>query len=189
MASSIRGAGLFMADSALAALIEDPERLDLARGRFSESPPSYRSHMSHNSTVLQSPDPPSEEQQHREEWKWQLIQEHEASFPSNQFRTQKLEELEWMREAAENRTRRRPVGPNWYELAEEAVKSRWVEQGIWNDDWKNRTVWRWKHEEPLEPESELEANADADVEAPLSASRQREQRQSQGDRRVPRTRD
>ncbi|KAI1655127.1 hypothetical protein F4813DRAFT_398672 [Daldinia decipiens] len=40
MADTIRGDGLLMAHDALAELIEDPQRLDRARNRFSNSPPT-----------------------------------------------------------------------------------------------------------------------------------------------------
>ncbi|KAH8669291.1 hypothetical protein BGZ61DRAFT_306762, partial [Ilyonectria robusta] len=155
------------ADRALAAFVENPQRLDHARGRFSESPPSYRSHLSHNSTRSQSPNPPSEEQKRRGERKWQLIREHRASFPSNQFDAEKSEEIDRLYEANRNRSRRQPAGTNIYKLAEENVKTRWVEQGIWNERWKQLTLWRWKHEEPFEPESESVSDSAAEGEAPL----------------------
>lgn len=48
-------------------------------------------------------------------------------------------------------------------LAREEVKKQWIEQGIWNDKWKNpRAKWRWKHEEPLELESESETDPEFD---------------------------
>ncbi|KAH6884921.1 hypothetical protein B0T10DRAFT_577314 [Thelonectria olida] len=168
MADSIRGDGLFRADMALAALVVDPQRLDRARERFSEPPPSYTSHLSHNSTLSQSPNPPSEEQRRREERKWQLIREHGASLPSNRFATEKSEEIDRLYEGDRYPTRRQPVGTNHCKLAWENVKKRWVEQGIWNDKWKSRGgVWRWKHEEPLEPESEWEIDSEAGAATPL----------------------
>lgn len=136
MADIIRGDRLLRADRALAVLVENPQRLDHARGRFSESPPSYKSHLSHNSTRSQSPNPPSEEQKRREERKWQLTREHRASFPSNQFDAEKSEEIDRLYEANRNRSRRQPAGISIYKLAEENVKIRWVEQGIWNEKWK-----------------------------------------------------
>lgn len=168
MADTIRGSGLFRADRALAALVEDPQRLDLARERFSESPPSYRSHLSHNSTRSQSPHSPSKEQRLRDEHKWKLIQEHGASYPSNQLKAQKREEIKCLNEAAWNLTdRNQLVGKDISKVVEENVKKRWVEQGIWNEKWKTRTPWRWKHEEPLDPDSEPEADSDAGFEASL----------------------
>ena len=162
MADLIRGAGLVQADTALAASAEDPEQVDRARGRFSESPPSYRSHLSHNSARSQSPNPPNEEEQRREDWKWQLIKEHEASFPYTQLRAQINEENDRIIKADETRIRFLPVGMNIYELADKNIKERWFEQGIWNEKWEKRSVWRWKHEEPFEPESESEPNSEAE---------------------------
>ena len=72
MADTIRGDGLLIASRSLAVLAEDPERLHRARERYSDFPPSYVSHQSHNSTRSQSPDPPSEEQNRREEQQVQL---------------------------------------------------------------------------------------------------------------------
>lgn len=54
--------------------------------------------------------------------------------------------------------------------AREAVKKRWVEQGIWKDEWDEMVagyygnIGMWKHEEPLEIEPEWET----DTEAPLN---------------------
>lgn len=38
----------------------------------------------------------------------------------------------------EARMRRVPVGRLFHDLAEENVKRRWVEQGIWRDRWYRR---------------------------------------------------
>ena len=156
---------------ALAALVEDPGLLDRARRRFSETP-SYRAHFSHNSTLSQSPNPPSEEQQRRDERKWQLMREYWASFPVGQFEAQSHEEY-------------RPLFNQFFkpapgsgcifsdrhmELARDIVKKQWIEQGIWNVEWGWKPCGRWKHEEPLEAgsESETEIDLEARVRAPLS---------------------
>jgi hypothetical protein len=190
---SLRGDGLFKAQRALTALEDDPQQLDRARDRFGDPPPSYTSHQSHSSTRSQSPDPPSEEQRRREERRWELKKECEASFPRNQFNAQSREELKRIFEDAyrtrhvpigtdlytlaneelkrtyegkENQVRRLSVGSDPYQLADEIVKKRWVEQGIWKDEWDDRHALsgslygRWKHEEPLEPESESEKEAE-----------------------------
>ncbi|KID85222.1 hypothetical protein MGU_07644 [Metarhizium guizhouense ARSEF 977] len=167
MADPFRGDGLFTADAALAALVQDPERLDRARARFSESPPSYRSRLSHNSTLSQSPDPPSDEQQRRSDLKWKLILEHRASFPSEQFLAQEHEEWDRITQLDPIRMRRIPIGRNYDELAKEKVMKRWVEQGIWNEEWKSRSVWRWKHEEPPDPKFESNKDKTAGTESRL----------------------
>ncbi len=167
MADTVRGDGLVRAERALAALIEDPQRLDRAIRRFSSSPPSYTSHQSHNSTLPQSPDPPSEEHQSREERQVQLYLERMASLPYEQFAAQGLEEQERIFEADQNRTCRVPVGTNYSTLAQENVKKRWVEQGIWNKKWNSMAEGRWKHQEPLEVECESETDSDTEPQATL----------------------
>ncbi|AEO65262.1 uncharacterized protein THITE_2047963, partial [Thermothielavioides terrestris NRRL 8126] len=94
MDDSLRGSGLFKADQALAALVNDPERLERERARFDRSPPAYRSEPSGTTTRSQSTNPRSEAQLLRDERKWQLRLEHEASLPCCQFRDQYLEELD-----------------------------------------------------------------------------------------------
>lgn len=154
MADTVRGDGLIRADRALAALAEDSQRLDHARRRFSDSPPSYTSHQSHNSTLSQSPNPRSEEQRRREERQVQLTLERWASRPYDQFAAQNAEERERIIEAISNRTCRVPGGTDFETLAHENVKKRWVEQGIWNNKWNSMANGSWKHEEPLELEWE-----------------------------------
>jgi len=155
---TLRGDGLVRAQRALAALEENPQRLDRARMRFSDSPPPYTSRQSHNSTRFQSPNPPSEEQRRPEEPRWQLKAERRASLPYYQLQAQESEEEERLLEAHRNGTPRLLVGSNFKKLARENVKKRWVEQGIWNDKWTDTaSTGVWKHEQPLEPEPELEA--------------------------------
>ena len=180
MADTIRGDGLVRTDRALAALVEDPAELRQARVRFSKPPPSYTSQQSHNSTRSQSPDPPSKEQQRREELKWRLKEEYWASYPSNQFETQVSQERDRIFEANKNRTCRVPVGTDFYELAEENVKNRWVEQNIWNEKWGNENPFnngrpwgRWKHEELLEPESKSEAGTEPNAVSLFTSSPKR----------------
>jgi hypothetical protein len=58
-------------------------------------------------------------------------------------------------------------------MAQENVKKRWVEQGIWNDKWDQFAAGRWKHEEPLE--SELSTPSAAESSPPvLLFSKQRQ---------------
>jgi hypothetical protein len=93
-----------------------------------------------------------------------LISEYYASIPFNQFGEQKRQEY--------NRLFNPPPGSglvgddHLLELADETVKYRWIEQGIWDDKWEGRPwscTWAWKHEEPLEPESESESETDSET--------------------------
>lgn len=49
-----------------------------------------------------------------------------------------------------------PAGTDYYNQAKETVKERWVEQGIWNDNWNDMAQGRRRHEELLDPSSESE---------------------------------
>ncbi|KUI63684.1 hypothetical protein VM1G_12009 [Cytospora mali] len=161
MADTIRGDGLFRAHGALAALVKNPQQLDHSRSRFSASPPSYRS-CSQNSTRSQTSDLPTEEERRLEERATQLILERRASVPSVQFDALVRKEEERILKA-EGRLipgQFMPQDINVRTLAKETVKRRWVEQGIWNDNWdKDRYMQRWNHEEPLEVEHELETDS------------------------------
>ncbi|KAI6093924.1 hypothetical protein F4821DRAFT_274258 [Hypoxylon rubiginosum] len=156
MAHTVRD-GLYEAHRALEALIEDPQRLDRARERFSKSP-LYRSGVSQDSTQFHSPEPISEEQTQREKQEWQLITEHRASMPYNQLDAQCQEEEQRILKRTDNTTgailvdKRRLPNAKVCKLARETVEKRWVEQGIWSDRWKDARVWKWKHEEPPELE-------------------------------------
>ncbi|CAJ2510735.1 Uu.00g063600.m01.CDS01 [Anthostomella pinea] len=141
-----------------------------ARRRFSESPPSSTStsHLSPNATRSQSPNPLDDEQQQRDEQNDQLGRDHLASLPRNQSDAQSNEERRQIFEADRNGTCREPAGTDFYELGEENIKKRWVEQGIWNPKWNRPESWngrpegRWKHEEPPELESEYETDSQAE---------------------------
>ncbi|KAJ9316149.1 hypothetical protein DTO271D3_3725 [Paecilomyces variotii] len=182
MANTVRGDGVLLADAALAALAEDPERLDRARKRFSHSLPPYRSQSSGTTTRSQSPNPPSEEQQRCEKRKWQLIREREASLPRYQFDDQRHEEEQRILIAQADECGSCTIRSDEYwlpdsntaELARETVKRRWVEQGIWNDKWKDMNPWKddrpsgpWKHEQPLELKSEWETELEGEGNASL----------------------
>ncbi|KAM6514281.1 hypothetical protein FALCPG4_015434 [Fusarium falciforme] len=155
--NGIRGDGIYGADETLQALLENPAQLELARGRFSQPPPSYTSHLSQNSTRSQSPDPPDEDLQARRDRKFKLRMDHGASYPSSQFKGETAEERARVAKVAQDRTRPTPHldGRDWTEVAKENFKKRWIEQGIWNDEWKPRGLWTWKHEEPLSPDSRV----------------------------------
>jgi hypothetical protein len=148
MATSIRGDGLFRAEAALEALLEDPELLDRARARFSQSPPSYRS-LSGDTTQPDSPDLRSDAQKALEEREWELRNGHGESIPHYQFRAQYIQELNRLMKADQNGTSRRPRAVTIYQHALDTVKSRWIEQGIWRNEWnKTKPGTRCKHEGP-----------------------------------------
>lgn len=166
MANTITANGLFRADRALSALAQDPERLRHARGRFSESPPSYRSQPSGSATRSQSSNAPSEDARRREQRPLQLEREHDAPDPYHQYLAQTHEEEDRIVEAVRNRTRRIPPPVNLQARADMNVRKRWVEQGIWKDRWKETMVGaRWKHEAPLELGSRSDSESESDSQA------------------------
>ncbi|KAI0537194.1 hypothetical protein GGR58DRAFT_527518 [Xylaria digitata] len=169
MADTIRGNGLTIAHNALAALVEDPERLERMRGRFSESPPSYRSRPSGTTTRSRSPNAPSDDDGHRGWREIELFLEHSASLPSYQYKAQVKAECERIyaeRHPTSSIIRDWSPGLDPRGLATETVKKRWIEQGIWKDEWNNdsKPFGRWKHEEPLksEPESETDSGVEGE---------------------------
>ncbi|SPQ19490.1 e44a693d-9297-4259-b985-234fd8e695d6 [Thermothielavioides terrestris] len=165
MDDSLRGSGLFKADQALAALVNDPERLERERARFDRSPPAYRSEPSGTTTRSQSTNPRSEAQLLRDERRWQLRLEHEASLPCCQFRDQYLEELD--RLCALRTYELPPDMPDIDKHADSNVRQRWMEQGIWKDEWTGqfRPVGPWKHEEPPGPAESVAEREQLDREA------------------------
>ncbi len=162
-ADTLRGDGLVRAQRALIGLEGDPERLDRARRRFSDSPPPYTSDQSGTTTRSVSPNPPSKEQRHCQERKMQLAGEREASKPHKQFSAQVEEERRriWNADPRTTWIKINPGDSTFKKEACETVKKRWVEQGIWNNKWNQFAYGRWKHEEPLELESDLETNSKA----------------------------
>lgn len=168
MADSVRGNGPVIAERALVALIEDPERLDRARRRFSESPPTCKSHDSLPSTLSRSPNPPSERQKLREERKWKLIRDRDQSRPYYQFGAEWSEEKKRILREAMAGKPRVPVGTVFDDFAKETVKRRWVEQGIWNNEWDATCPAgaKWKHE----PESDSEDGQDSEPQSPVFSS-------------------
>ncbi|KAF2968348.1 hypothetical protein GQX73_g5204 [Xylaria multiplex] len=168
MADTVRGDGLHIAHNALAALVEDPERLERMRARFSESPPSYRTHQS-GSTLSRSPDAPSDDDGNRGWREIELFKEHAASRPSYQYEAQVKAECERIyKERHPTASIIRQWSPNLdiRGLATETIKKNWIEQGIWKDEWHNdhKPSGQWKHEEPLksEPESETDSGVEGE---------------------------
>ncbi|KAI0908570.1 hypothetical protein F4823DRAFT_639970 [Ustulina deusta] len=175
MADAIRGNGLFIAHNSLAALVEDPQLLDNMRRRFSESPPSYRSRESGTTTRSQSSNAPSSEAPSRGTREIELHIEHSASFPSAQFPVQIREECRQLykeRYLHEVPHRFWEPSPALEASATEIVKKRWIEQGIWKDDWNNgnKPRGRWKHEEPLQSEPGSETDSGGEGQANPFAS-------------------
>lgn len=116
---------------------------------------------------MESPDPPSEEQEAGEELKWELIRELDASNPSDQFDAQVQTEYEGMCQGVRDRTRRVTPGASLLKAAETNVRQRWVEQGIWRDEWSGDRPWpRQKHEEAIDPKPVSETTS------PLSGGQQ-----------------
>jgi hypothetical protein len=147
---------------ALDRLEADPLGLDRARMRFSQSPPPYTSNSSGRTTRSVSPDTRSDEQRRRERRRYQLIEERAASLPQEQFKAEVEEERKriWY---ADPRTRihtYRSIDRTFEEDARGTVKKRWIEQGIWKNNWDNMADGLWKHEEPLEIESGLETDTE-----------------------------
>ncbi|KAI0439399.1 hypothetical protein F4803DRAFT_568535 [Xylaria telfairii] len=143
---------------ALQSLANNPQKLDRARSRFIGSPPLFVSSPSGTTTEWPTPGQPDEEQRWLSQRRFQLEMEYRASFPSSQFEAQVDEEWNKAMREDEMDPRFIVLGQIKYGAqAKERVKKRWVEQGIWNENWKEHCgmVWRWKHEEPLEAEADL----------------------------------
>jgi hypothetical protein len=166
--TALRGDGLVRVHIALDGLEVDPLGLDHARRRFSHSPPPYTSNPSGTTTRSASPNPPSEQEQRREQRRVQLRLERDASLPYEQFAAQIDEEMRrvWNADPRTSWISPMPIAGPLEENACETVKKRWIEQGIWNNKWNEMASGLWKHEEPLELESESETNTEA--ESPLS---------------------
>ncbi|KAK4233742.1 hypothetical protein C8A03DRAFT_38533 [Achaetomium macrosporum] len=108
----IRGKGLVKLDQDLGALAENPELLERARLRFTKSPP-FRFYDS-SSEISLSAVIRTQEELRRDE-KGREVE-----------RLQSKARVDWI-----------PTGqqrPSLERLAEEKVKMRWIEQGIWRDD-------------------------------------------------------
>lgn len=163
---SLRGNGLAKVHRVLNGLEVDPTQLERARRRFSHSPPSHRSYPS--GTTTRSPSPALSDEQRLVE----LEIERRASEPYQQLFDQVGEEKKRIFEAHINRTRRLPAGSNMDTMAHEIVKSRWIEQGIWKNEWTAPGVahGRWKHEEPPALESETETDTEESSSSGFSLS-------------------
>ncbi|KAK4146407.1 uncharacterized protein C8A04DRAFT_9787, partial [Dichotomopilus funicola] len=135
---------LLQAEKTLMALAEDPELLDMFRGRFGKPlppPPSLAS--------TQFPLPITAAQQRYNQKSLELYSSHGKSAPYDLFNTQvtclrygtlepvfKPQECSYGTPVRDERD------------AKEMVKARWIEQGIWDDGWNDKGFPSgfWKHE-------------------------------------------
>ncbi|KAK8008125.1 hypothetical protein PG991_010676 [Apiospora marii] len=173
MGDTLQGHGLFTASDRLAELASDSAQLARARRRFSDSPPSYRSQPSGTTTRSQSFNPPTEEQYNYDRQVCELTLEYRASRPREQWSDETFEEGHRMvQERVEEGTfvyvrdctNLPPV--EFLRWPREAVKKRWVEQGIWNDNWEpEMPTGLWKHEEPLRLEPDSDSISDPETQA------------------------
>lgn len=84
----------------------------------------------------------------------ELTREHRASLPYHQFADQDAEERTRLQNAF--------VPVDIAATAYETVKNRWIEQGIWNNNWNALADGVWKHQEPLEQEPESGTDSKAE---------------------------
>lgn len=110
-------------------LLQDPSRLELVREHINQS---------------NRPRPPSPP---RRSIQMSPLLTPDASKPRNQLRDEAKDEL--ARLAKDRTWGPYPITVDPSMVAEENVKKRWREQGIWNDKWAtlDRDRWLWKHEE------------------------------------------
>jgi len=164
MAESLRGHEFTRAQRDLVTLERDPPRLDRPRVRFSDSPQPYASNPSGTTAPFENPVAFSEEQQRRRELRrWQLINESKHSLPYRQYDAHASKESERLWDADPITSGRRPVPMRaFYTQAHKNIKTRWMEQGIWNDKWNSVAAGVWKHQVPLELESESETDSEAE---------------------------
>ncbi|KAI1762460.1 hypothetical protein GGR53DRAFT_532594 [Hypoxylon sp. FL1150] len=144
--------GVVQVGLALENLLEHPERLELYRERFNQSPPPPSESPSETLVAYESP---TEEERDLEERYDKVKQEREASKPSVQLAHEVREEAEAVMKHALDGTFEVPIGRSPFSVAKERVKARWIERGIWNDKWNGMAYGVWKHEEiqQIEPTS------------------------------------
>ena len=112
---------------------------DLARRRFSRSPPSVPSVPS---TEHEESEPPSPGEQLRDK----EINELQNSTADAQFKIQIRHELDRIRVARDKGLLQQRSLFYWEEAAEANVKYRWMQQGIWDERWASQPLKVWKHE-------------------------------------------
>ncbi|KAG6015421.1 hypothetical protein E4U43_005354 [Claviceps pusilla] len=145
-----RGVWVYDLDQALAPLAGNSEQLSRARKRFSKSPPAYTSQSETQSgTPTEQDSPVGEEARHRMKRTVRLWSARLASTPFRQFHDQVREVKDQLNRGEINK----PPGISSYTHAENIIKERWIEQGIWDDKWIAAVVGNWKHEEPQDQAS------------------------------------
>lgn len=112
---------------------------DLARRRFSRSPPSVPSVPS---TEYEESEPPSPGEQLQDK----EIKELQNSTADAQFKIQIRYELDRIRVARDKGLLQTRSLLDWEEAAEANVKYRWMQQGIWDERWASQPRKIWKHE-------------------------------------------
>ncbi|KAF2240250.1 hypothetical protein BU26DRAFT_526143 [Trematosphaeria pertusa] len=123
---------------ALQRLADDPEQLGRERAqRYSESPPPYPS-----SGEVTQPDTPEERPRVDEEQRWNRFwDDRDQSMPCFQFERQVKREMERLQyQSEQGRFGRKQTLPldetqDYLVNAENNVRARWVEQGIWKEWW------------------------------------------------------
>jgi hypothetical protein len=73
-----------------------------------------------------------------------------ASLPSSQFKAHVEDEIKWLRMAHDKNICRQSDNKNLTDVAEGIILQRWIEQGIWKEEWSpSDSFWLsddWKHE-------------------------------------------
>jgi hypothetical protein len=144
------GYGVLELDKAISRL-EDSSQLERERARFDRSPVYVRS----GSTLFEDPDMP--EPNPIADRMVRLHLDQAESRPLMQFRNQIRAEMYRALEDEDEPEHHFPRA--WIrDSAKQAVKTAWVEQGIWRSNWDERAPQgigeRWKHQDPLEHEGE-----------------------------------
>lgn len=150
----------------LEALQNNPDQLELERERkFTRPPPVYRS-PSGTTTEYDFTEPVqlTEEEEERERLANPLVLELRQSRPSEQFSLQGMELASELYTLKERRlyTCLRKFQFSHITHALFLVKLRWIQQGIWKDEWDTRPTddSTWKHEDPLPPPPESDSESD-----------------------------
>ncbi|KAL9015613.1 MAG: hypothetical protein Q9185_006996 [Variospora sp. 1 TL-2023] len=167
MTETIVDSSLSRAELALTRLAEDPDRLDLARRRFSASPPSFTSSKGPDSTLTNSPDAEVGPHVSGVTQKDILENQRGLSRPRPQFDAQQFAERARLLELDNRGALLAPI--DYAHHSYEVVKRRWQEQGIWCDEWNCKTGYynfghTWMHEEPVPPDSGFDAIAEGEDE-------------------------
>lgn len=156
--------------------LEDPQALEQARSRFSHSPPAYRS-WSTDSDATQPDTPPGgypgvprvQVPESLRDKRMKLDAQRRASRPDSLFDLESRRVTREIRSAKPGYDSGEPgemASLFDIHLAKEIIKQRWIDQGIWRDQWNRPDGWhwfvddnQWKHEEPVQEYIEPEAQA------------------------------